>query len=62
MLTVEPIRKIGKSKYDKEYHLLEYQHGVWKRVCTWFPVELEIIDGDVITCENCQVRQYDAIW
>ena len=54
---------VGKSKYDKKFHLLRKHGGVWKRVCTWFPVNpLPPVKGDTITCQNCLIRQYDDDW
>jgi len=55
-------RFIGKGKYDKKFHLIEEHNGVPKRICTWLPVECEVVLGDKITCENCQIRQWDNDW
>lgn len=55
-------RFIGKGKYDKKFHVVERGSGVLRRICTWRPVETQIIIGEEITCENCQVRQFDSDW
>jgi len=62
MVEITTKRFIGKGKYDKKYHMVERRNGILKRICTWLPIEVEIIIGDEVTCENCQVRQYDADW
>lgn len=51
---------IGKGKYDKKFHLVKQHNGILKRICTWLPIEGQVIIGNEITCENCQLRQYDS--
>lgn len=58
----QPNRFIGKGKYDKKYHLIQDDDGLLRRICNWKTGYKIIRKGNKITCENCQVRQYDSIW
>ena len=62
MVQVTTKQFIGKGIRDKNFHLILKHEGALKRICTWFPIEAEIIIGSEITCQTCQVRQYDADW
>ncbi|KKM81339.1 hypothetical protein LCGC14_1330860 [marine sediment metagenome] len=62
MVQITTKRFIGKSKYDKKFHLLDNRDGVIRRICNWWPVEDGVIIGKEITCQNCEIRQYDDEW
>jgi len=55
-------RFIGKGKYDKKFHILDNRDGIIWRICTWHPVQYGLIIGKEVTCQNCQLRQYDDSW
>jgi len=55
-------RFVGKGMYDRKFHLLEEHGGVPKRLCTWRPIQDTLIRGEIVTCENCLLRQFDDDW
>ena len=58
----EMVEKIGKGKYDKTNHILKYDKGYWKRICTWQAVDGDILEANIVACQNCKVRQHDRRW
>jgi len=55
-------RFTGKGKYDKKFHVIQDDAGLLRRICNWRTGYKIIKQGDKVTCENCQVRQYDKVW
>lgn len=62
MIQITTKRFIGKGKYDKKFHILDSENGVIRRICDWRQIKTGVIIGRELTCQNCQIRQYDDLW